>query len=244
MRQSNRRSRWNRLTGWMLVVAAPGLAADVARGNPTDSDADRVVRRHSAVPPASNSTAASGAPSNLNRSLSSWNAAPSTSWLVPVFLLVGLGGIWWFVRRRASGAAGGGRIKALDVIGKMPLAPRQTLYVVRLGRRVLLLGATGERVQTLSEVNDATEAAEIIGATVQSRRESVSSQFSEILKSAAAPFREPANRETAGQRTRPQPARPSTDETTSAHAPALEVPRTGIEELRQRLRSFAVNTTA
>lgn len=51
-------------------------------------------------------------------------------------------GLRWLARR-GFGLPGGGRDGAVTVLQRVPLEPRKSLYVVRAGARVLLIG-TGE----------------------------------------------------------------------------------------------------
>jgi flagellar biosynthetic protein FliO len=57
----------------------------------------------------------------------------------------------WGARRGLGGALGGGRVEVLD---RTPLDARSTLFVVRIGKRVLVLGAGPQSVNTLAELRD------------------------------------------------------------------------------------------
>jgi flagellar biogenesis protein FliO len=47
--------------------------------------------------------------------------------------------------------------EALEVLGRRILDPRQSIYLVRLGSRILVLGATPAGLSTLSEITDPVE---------------------------------------------------------------------------------------
>lgn len=47
--------------------------------------------------------------------------------------------------------------EALEVLGRRVLDPRQSIYLVRLGSRILVLGATPAGLSTLSEITDPVE---------------------------------------------------------------------------------------
>jgi hypothetical protein len=47
--------------------------------------------------------------------------------------------------------------EAVEVLGRRMLDPRQSIYLVRLGSRILVLGATPSGLSTLSEVTDPLE---------------------------------------------------------------------------------------
>lgn len=103
-------------------------------------------------------------------------------------ILVALSVIVKRLSRRGGATAAGNPV--IEVLARTALSPRQNLCLVRLGRRVVLLGVGGDQARTLVEINDPVEAAELIGAAAQARPGSISSQFSEFLRSAAAGFRE------------------------------------------------------
>ncbi len=59
---------------------------------------------------------------------------------------------WWLLRwggRRALGHYGEGRVKVLE---RVSLDPRRSLFLVKLGERVLLLGASEQSLTVLAEL--------------------------------------------------------------------------------------------
>ncbi len=56
----------------------------------------------------------------------------------------------WLKRWQVSGA----RVKQLAIVETLRLSPRQSLHLVRVGERVLLLGASDAQVSLLTEVNE------------------------------------------------------------------------------------------
>jgi len=70
-----------------------------------------------------------------------------------------------FLLRRIGGpAAAHRRLGALEVLGRQNLSGRHQLYLVRLGGRLLLVGAGPEGLSTLAEVRDPQEFAQLIEA--------------------------------------------------------------------------------
>ncbi len=101
----------------------------------------------------------------------------------------------WVVRRTArargglAAAAGvGGRSPAglLSVLGRYPIARGQTLILMRLDRRVLLLSQTwargAARLSTLAEITDPEEVASILVKAQDAEGESVSERFKAIVE--------------------------------------------------------------
>ena len=86
------------------------------------------------------------------RTPSPWGAAG------PLALVLGLFAAAATVYSKTAGkrrAAGGG---ACEVLSKLRLEPRATVHVVRVGRRVLVVGSGADGLRTLSEIADPAEA--------------------------------------------------------------------------------------
>lgn len=83
--------------------------------------------------------------------------------------------------RRMSGGV-------VEILGRSHLSPKQSLALVRIGRRVLLVGVAPERLSTLCEIDEPQEVAELLGRS--SRRLGDGPHFDELLSGAAAGFDE------------------------------------------------------
>jgi flagellar biogenesis protein FliO len=66
----------------------------------------------------------------------------------------------WMMRMRRAAASG--PVGVLKDLGRISLSAECHLHLIQLGRRVLLLGISGDNVQTLAEVTDADEMAELL----------------------------------------------------------------------------------
>lgn len=124
-------------------------------------------------------------------------------WLWPLVLLALIGAVALLLRRRAGAgittSSGGG----MELLSRLPLSTRQSVMLVRMGHGVLVLGVGADRITTLAHVTDSLEAVELIAAARQSRPGSLSNQFGEFLKSAAATFAPRSTEERASERTGP-----------------------------------------
>lgn len=78
---------------------------------------------------------------------------------------------------------------AIRVVARTPLGPRQTIAVVQLGRRFLILGVSPGRVDNLGNVDDPREAGEL-AALLGADWAGTSSRFTTALEGEAADFRE------------------------------------------------------
>ena len=102
--------------------------------------------------------------------------AAGSNWLgsvMPPALVLGLIGLGaWGVRRwKPSIRAGHGGV--LRVVARSALAPRHSAVLVQVGRRLLLLGISADRMATLCEVTDPDEVLELLarGGEDKSKRE-------------------------------------------------------------------------
>lgn len=69
----------------------------------------------------------------------------------------------WFLRRW-SAAGPAGLAGPMEVLARASVAPRQQLLLVRLGQRLVLIGAGGGAMSTLAEVTDPAEVNELMQA--------------------------------------------------------------------------------
>lgn len=95
---------------------------------------------------------------------------PSGGWeawgqlLLAMAIVVGLiFALGWLVKRLGGGKAvsGGG---ALRLVARANLSPKHQIFLVRLGKRLVLLGAGPQGLATLSEVIDGDEVADLLAA--------------------------------------------------------------------------------
>ncbi len=83
-----------------------------------------------------------------------------------LLLIVGVG---WVARRVVPGAQGLGGSGPLRVIARLPIAPRAHVYLVQVGKRLLVLGFTGDAIRTLSEIVEPGEVASLVAAAPAAR---------------------------------------------------------------------------
>jgi len=111
---------------------------------------------------------------------------------VLILILGGAGGVRWLARRQGGLMASigpGGRAPAglLEVLGRYPVARGQTLVLIKLDRRVLLLsqsiagrgGSSG--FNTLAEFTDSDEVASILMKSREESGDSISHRFKSFL---------------------------------------------------------------
>jgi flagellar biosynthetic protein FliO len=71
---------------------------------------------------------------------------------------------------------------SLQVVSRLNLSPKQQLILVRVGRRVVLIGNSGAQLSTLCEIGDPEEAAGLLGQAVTERDDSLTAaSFNAVL---------------------------------------------------------------
>jgi len=87
----------------------------------------------------------------------------------------------------------------LQVVSRLSVSPKQQILLVRVGRRLVLVGNSGNQMNSLCEIGDAEEAAAILGQNAVERDESVTTSFNAVLDGEEKHFEEEiaANEEVA-----------------------------------------------
>ncbi|QDV89173.1 Flagellar biosynthesis protein, FliO [Phycisphaerae bacterium RAS2] len=115
-------------------------------------------------------------------------------WLPLAFVLVVIVALAWAARRMFPRMGRVGGEGAITVLSRCALSPKQSLCLVRLGRRVVLLGLTADRINTLAEITDPDEAAMLTAAASSGRAQS----FRSALAGMMSAYRPVAQNETGG----------------------------------------------
>jgi flagellar biogenesis protein FliO len=189
----------------LLTAAAPGqsdIAVSDARGTSTDSATDspalddpwsavepkpperesRALRRES--PRRTSPVADSGAEH------AQYSLARTLGALAGVVGLIVL--LAWGYRAVASGRLSVlhklRRPGLIEVVSRTPLSARQSLYLVRIGPRLVLIGQSPDNVRTLDVIDDADLAAKLLGQAARARAGSSQAEFHECLEREARSY--------------------------------------------------------
>jgi flagellar biosynthetic protein FliO len=137
-------------------------------------------------------------------------------------VLAVIAGVAWLVRRLVPSVRrlNGG---VIEVLGRNHLAPKQSLALVRVGRRVLLIGVTAERLTTLCQIDEPEELAELLVGASAGRSTAGADRFDHLLGEAADGF------DDAGR---------GLDETVPGRSEPLERARGRVQGLLSRLRAL------
>jgi flagellar biogenesis protein FliO len=137
-------------------------------------------------------------------------------------IVLALVGVLYMAARRWLPSAKAADTGALRVVARTSLTPRHAAALLQLGRRFVLVGVSPGRLQTLSEVADPDEVADLLIRTGLSKP-SARSSFDAVLKTQAEEF---------GDGLRPDP------EGNESPGFAMGHPCNGVGGLLRRLRSL------
>lgn len=76
----------------------------------------------------------------------------------------------------------------IEVVGRTSLSPRQSLCLVRIGPRLVLLGVTPDAVRSLDVIDDADLVARLMGQVMQQRPDSNTAAFAQCLERQAQAY--------------------------------------------------------
>ena len=112
----------------------------------------------------------------------------SISGLIVVLALILVGVV--VLRRVLPGARGMGESSALTVIGRTYLAPKSALFLVKVGRRILVVGNTPGGLTRVAEIDDPDEVERVCARCEQARANSMTASFRRLLAEGVAGHRE------------------------------------------------------
>ena len=103
--------------------------------------------------------------------------------ILPLFAVLALIAVAAFVVKRFMPAktllTGAG---ALEIVARLSLSPKQTLILVKMGRRLVLLGTTSDGITPLSEVTDSDQVAFLLGQAASGESTGMVEAFSQSIE--------------------------------------------------------------
>jgi flagellar biosynthetic protein FliO len=143
----------------------------------TSQPADNLIHRS----PSAQSSASRSA--NDVRGGGALRMALSLSAVLGLILLM-----YWATRRLLPRSAfASGDSAAVQVLARSPVSPRTRVVLLRVGRRILVVGESGQQMTTLCEITDPDEAAALLGQ-IRGEQEGSGKPFSALLSSAIERF--------------------------------------------------------
>ncbi|MFW6155204.1 MAG: FliO/MopB family protein [Planctomycetota bacterium] len=169
--------------GPTTVPAAPASEATSAEASPApvlDTPTTRPVRSPAASrpvrPPSKASQVAGGA--TMTAGGGGWWQTLGALALVVVLIFLAR----HILARFAGGRTGGKATGVVEVLSRTAVGSRQSVMLLRVGPRVLVVGAGGETMNTLTEIDDPEQVSQLLGAVERARAGSLSGAFAGALK--------------------------------------------------------------
>ena len=157
---------------------------------------------------------------------------PSAGWVRTTLALGGVVGLIlllaWGYRRMATGTSLGRALRPrgtplIEVVSRAALGPRQSVCLVRVGPRLVLLGCTPDAVRALDVIHDADLAARLLGQATAQRPDSHTAEFARCLEREAGTY--------------PRATDDRGDEQLTPDEPRLDAVRQKLSDTLQRLRT-------
>jgi flagellar biogenesis protein FliO len=136
----------------------------------------------------------------------------------------------WGARRFMIGGVASGHSRAIQVISRTIVSPKQQLMLVKVGRRLVLVANTGAGMNSICEIRDEQEVAELLGQVSAEQGDSVSKAFGSLFRREEEKFTPPAA-EDSDEGIRPEPTT-----TESPEAAEISATRDELSGLMEKVR--------
>lgn len=203
------------------LMAAAATWAAAPQVNPTPLE-QRPLERGQVVQPSQPATPPSSDGIGFGR------LGLSLAAVVGLILLMRWGGAKLF-----KGQGGPNSNGVMQVVARAPIAPRQQLMLVRIGRRLVMVGNSGGQMTALSQITEDDEVAEVLGQ-LKRTGESAPSRFTAMFHRAERNYEEA---EDAAEAAAPADAAADRPEGSEPNSPAVMSAELG--KLLEKVRGMA-----
>ncbi len=172
------------------IETSGSVAGESDRGASDAGESGAGLLRYRASPPGTsdpNRVLQEGGRSAASSRTSTWRN------LIPLLLVLGLIVLiatvirrFTPVRRMLTGAG------VVDIVARTPVSAKQSLVLVKMGRRLVLVGVCPDRLSALAEVDDPDEVAGMLGQAASSEGGSIRAQFAEAFGEQVSAYAEPS----------------------------------------------------
>ncbi|HEY8667575.1 MAG TPA: flagellar biosynthetic protein FliO [Tepidisphaeraceae bacterium] len=160
------------------------LLGTVLRADPLQPIGQQRLHRDSAVTPAG-ATQPSVTASKPTDAFSLRRLGVSLAIVIGLILALRYASKWFFTAPNAARSS-----RAIQVLSRSIIAPKQQLMLVQVGRRLLVVANSGAQINPLCEITDPEEVAQLIGQVRQEKSDSISKTFSALFGRAEQKFDE------------------------------------------------------
>ena len=105
-------------------------------------------------------------------------------------IVVGLMVLGTVILKRAVPGMKRGGTEAVTVLGRAYVSPKHALHLVKVGRRILVVGQTPSGISSVAEIDDPDEVEQVTATCQQSRPSSITSTFRQLLRREDAAYDE------------------------------------------------------
>lgn len=156
---TRRRVRFRMTCGAVMVLALTGMVSAQATQSVETSNA-RGVGEYRPIVRGRDSDGAS-TPVNRNESSPAFDATKVAASLGIVLVLILA--LKWSAKRMFPGQIGLRSSRAVEVLSRSPLSPRQQFLLLRVGKRLVVVADSGGSMNPICQITDADEVAEMLG---------------------------------------------------------------------------------
>lgn len=150
-----------------IAIAAALLLTTHALAQPTTVPADQSLIRSAQTPGAASDTINTLSPGRIG-----WSLA----------IVIGLILALRFLAKKFLPGAGAHRgSTAMQVLLRTPISPRQQLLIIQAGRRLIVVGDSGQQLNTLCEISDPQEISEMLAQINAEQATSLPKHFKKIF---------------------------------------------------------------
>jgi len=97
-------------------------------------------------------------------------------------VLCGIGLLFWALRKYLPGMRRLTGSRVVEILARTYLSPRQSIAVVKVGRRILIVGQSADALSPLASVSDPEEVSELVGLCASTAPHSASTSFRKIFQ--------------------------------------------------------------
>lgn len=142
----------------------------------------------------------------------------------------------WLAKRFFVTPGGGGASRVVQVLSRTPLAPKQQLLMIQVGRRIVLASDSGGQMNSLCEISDPDEVAALIGQMLEEKAAASPRSFGSLFGRMRRGFDEQAAAGESGLPGETAAGARDDDPEEEASDPALTSTRTELRGLMERVR--------
>jgi flagellar protein FliO/FliZ len=220
----------------MSILCLPHLSAGAEAAVPPPAQVESlehsIIRRSGSLRPATqpgSTTTAVRTNNGLDVKRVTWSLAI----VLGLILALRWGGRILFPSAKSSRSS-----RAVQVLSRNILSPKQQVLVLQVGRRVVVVGDTGQQMNPLCEITDPDEVAALIGQIREGDRDPMTRTFSNLFGRAGASYSPPTDPTDPEQDARAIEGRDDSVDV-GLEDPALSATRQEINGLMDKVRLVA-----